>query len=441
MRKRTRRTRGAAAAGEIWSSPLLCEHEEANAPVNIAIIGSGISGLVVARMLYQQHLVTVFEARDRVGGHVNTVEVEDSTGERLAIDTGFIVYNEYNYPLFSQLIRDLGVPSQPSNMSFGVRCDRTGLEYGTTSARSLFAQPRNVLSPSFARMLRDILRFNRRAGTTLREGTPPPTLREFLREGRFSERLSTHYLEPMGSALWSIPRGQVLDMPAELVLRFFENHRMLTVDDQPEWRVIQGGSRQYVRPLIEPFRDRIRTGRSVTHVTRSDSGATVDGEAFDAVVFACHSDQALSILDDPSPQERVVLGSLPYQRNEVVLHTDTSSLPARRAAWASWNYRISLEPDAPATVTYNMNSLQSLESPDTFCVTLNDVDSIAPERILYRTRMRHPRFTAAGLEAQRRRGEISGQRHTYYCGAYWGFGFHEDGVRSAVDVARMFEAA
>lgn len=404
--------------------------------MRIAIIGSGVSGLVAAHLLHSDHDITVFEARSRIGGHVNTVDVADPTGRPLAIDTGFIVYNEHNYPLFSKLLAKLGVETQPTDMSFGVRCDRTGLEYGTNSAASLFAQRRNLLSPGFVGMLRDIVRFNRTAPSALSNGEGARPLRDFLALHRFSPRLSDHYLEPMGSALWSIPREHVLDMPTELFVRFFQNHRMLTIDDQPEWRVVRGGSKRYVDALIEPFRDRILTSSPVARVERSAGQVRVDGERYDAVVFACHSDQALQILADPSPDEREILGALPYQENEVVLHTDTSILPRKRAAWAAWNYRVTERPAAAATVTYNMNKLQTLDASETYCVTLNDSASIDPERILYRTKFSHPRFTLAGLAAQKRRGEINGERDTFYCGAYWGFGFHEDGVRSAVDIVR-----
>ncbi|MEM7417756.1 MAG: FAD-dependent oxidoreductase [Gemmatimonadota bacterium] len=409
--------------------------------MRIAIIGSGVSGLVAARLLHEQHEVTVFEARDRVGGHIHTIDVLDGSGRTHGVDIGFIVHNAHNYPLFTKLLDELGVESQVSDMSFGVRCDRTGVEYSTATVRSLFAQVSNAWSPAFIRMVRDILRFNRSAPEVLAAGRAGETLREYLERGGYGERLLRHYLEPMGSALWSIPRGSVLDMPVEFFVRFFANHQMLSEREEPEWRVIRGGSRRYMEALIAPFRDRIRTNSRVRSVRRSAETVAVDDKLFDSVVFACHSDQVIGMLADPTPKERAVLGSLPYQKNEVVLHTDTSLLPKSRTAWASWNYRISSAVDAAATVTYNMNRLQSIDSIDTFCVTLNDTDSISPDRILYKTVFRHPRFTLAGIEAQKRRNEISGRNRTHYCGAYWGFGFHEDGVRSGVDVARAFGVA
>jgi predicted NAD/FAD-binding protein len=408
--------------------------------MRIAIIGSGVSGLTAAHLLHAKHDVTVFEARDRVGGHVNTIEVEAPDGFRHAIDTGFIVYNESNYPLFTKLLDRLAVPTQASNMSFGVRCDVTDLEYSSASMGTLFAQRRNLMSPGFHRMLRDILRFNREAVPAIENGSASLSMGEYLDHAGLSPRLAQHYLLPMGSALWSIPQGKVLEMPAEFFVRFFQNHGMLTVNDQPEWRVITGGSARYVEALTAPFRSRIRTSTPVKRVARHHAHVTVDGELFDHVIFACHSDQALAMLADATRREREILGALPFQKNEVVLHTDTSVLPKARRAWASWNYHVRREESAPATVTYNMNKLQTLEATETYCVTLNNTESIDPDAILYRTHFSHPMYTLAGMQAQQRRGEISGEWHTHYCGAYWGFGFHEDGVRSAVEVAKRFGA-
>jgi len=404
----------------------------------IAIIGSGVAGLVAAHLLHRKHTVTVLEARPRVGGHVCTVDVPGPDGETRAIDIGFIVYNEHNYPLFTRLIDRLGVATQPSNMSFGVRCDRTGLEYGSENLRTLFAQPSNLVSPGFYAMLRGIVRFNREAGTAVRNGASRLSLGQYLRKADFSESVTEHYLLPMGSALWSIPRGRVLEMPAEFFVRFFENHGMLTVNDQPDWRVITGGSARYVDVLIEPFEDRIRTSSPVRRVERRHAHVVVDGENFDHVIFACHADQALRMLADPTPRERDVLECLPFQTNEVVLHTDTSVLPRSRRAWASWNYHVRGEAQAPAAVTYNMNRLQTLEAESTYCVTLNATETIDPDSILQRARFSHPVYDTASIAAQGRHEEISGVDRTHFCGAYWGFGFHEDGVRSAVKVAERF---
>jgi uncharacterized protein len=409
--------------------------------MRIAIVGTGVSGLVAAHMLHDRHEISVFEASDRIGGHVNTVEVEDEDGSTHRVDTGFIVYNERNYPLFTTLLSRLGVETQPSDMSFSVRCDRTGLEYNGSTIRRLFAQKRNLLSPGFHRMLLDIVRFNREAGPAARNGAARLTLGQYVRGAGYSARLADHYLLPMGSALWSVPRERVLEMPAAFFVRFFEHHGMLTVGDRPEWRVVSGGSDRYVKRLIAPFRTRIRTGSPVRQVLRGDGGVTVDGESFDHVVLACHADDALSVLGDPTPAERDILGALPYQENEVALHTDASALPRRRAAWGSWNYLVRGADDEPATVTYNMNVLQTLRTSRTFCVTLNSSESLDPARIVYRTTYRHPVYTKAGFSAQERHGEISGVERTHFCGAYWGFGFHEDGVRSGVRVAEALGGA
>lgn len=409
--------------------------------MRIAIIGSGVSGLVTARLLSPHHEVTVFEARGRAGGHVHTVDVTGADGRRHAIDIGFIVFNEVNYPLFSGLLDELGIESQPSDMSFGVRSDRTGLEYSSATLRSMFAQPSNLFRPDFYSMISGILRFHREAGPAIRNGAGSLSLGGYLEKAAYPPRLAEDFLKPMGSALWSIPQGKVMEMPAEFFVRFFENHGMLAVQDQPEWRVIQGGSARYVEALIAPLADRIRLDTPVHRVQRTLAGVLVDGEVFDEVVFACHSDQALRTLVDPSDAEREVLGALPFQRNDVVLHTDTSVLPRARRAWASWNYRIAADDDAPATATYNMNRLQTLDGPVTYCVTLNDTDSIDPEAILYSTTFRHPRFTREGVRAQQRHSEISGRNRTHYCGAWWGFGFHEDGVRSAYRVAERLGVA
>jgi len=404
----------------------------------IAIIGSGVSGLVAAHLLHRKHEVTVFEARERIGGHVCTVDVPDAEGGRQAVDIGFIVYNEHNYPLFTRLISQLGVATQPSDMSFGVRCDRSGLEYGSANFGALFARPKNAVSPRFYSMLNGILRFNREAGAAVRNGASRLSLGEYLDEARYSAAVAEHYLLPMGSALWSLPRGRVLEMPAEFFVRFFENHGMLTVNDQPQWRVITGGSATYVEALVAPFRDRIRVSTPVRSVTRRHAHVVVDGQNFDHVIFACHADQALRLLADATRFEREVLGALPFQRNEVVLHTDTSVLPRSRRAWASWNYHMRRDSDAPATVTYNMNRLQTLEAERTYCVTLNATETIDPDSVLHRTSFSHPVYDRGAMEAQKRHEEISGVERTHFCGAYWGFGFHEDGVRSGVRVAEHF---
>jgi predicted NAD/FAD-binding protein len=406
--------------------------------MRIAVIGTGVSGLVAAALLRERHDVVVFERSDRIGGHVHTVDVADRDGIPHAVDTGFIVFNEQNYPLFTKLLSRLGVPSQPSDMSFSVRCDRTGLEYNGSTFRQLFAQRRNLFRPAFHRMLLDILRFNRRATADARRGLGDETLATYLEKGGYGRHLADHYLVPMGSALWSMPPGNVLELPIGFFVGFFDQHGMLTVDDRPQWRVVQGGSRSYVDALIAPFRSAIRTSTPVRSVRRARDQVLVDGERFDHVVFGCHSDEALYALEDPTDAERRILGAMPYASNDVVLHTDTGVLPRRPAAWGAWNYQISADPSRSARVTYNMNLLQSLRSHQTFCVTLNRTADIDPRTILFRTTYRHPQYTVRGFSAQARYAEISGGGRTHYCGAYWGYGFHEDGVRSAVRVASAF---
>lgn len=407
--------------------------------MRIAVIGSGVSGLVAAYLLDEHHDVVVFEARDRIGGHTHTVDVRDVDGRPHAVDTGFIVFNETNYPLFCRLLERLGVTSQPSDMSFSVRCDESGFEYNGSTLRQLFVQPSNLLRPSYHRMLLDILRFNRTAERDSKAGLGDETLGDYLARYRFSERLARHYLVPMGAALWSTPPGEVLEMPVAFFVRFFSQHGMLTVDDRPEWRVVRGGSDRYKEALVASFRDRIRTSCPVRVVTRQNDHVLVDGERFDHVVLACHSDQALAILGDASGPEREILSAIRYRVNDVVLHTDTSVLPRRRGAWGAWNYRIPRGASVAPRVTYDMNVLQRIESRSTFCVSLNTSTScIDEDSILFRDRYAHPQYSLEGFAAQRRHDEISGRSHTHFCGAYWGNGFHEDGVRSAVRVAEAF---
>jgi predicted NAD/FAD-binding protein len=408
--------------------------------MRIAIVGSGVSGLVAARALHAEHDVTLFEAGERIGGHVHTWSLA-AGGRTWNVDSGFIVYNERNYPRFTRLLAELGVATQPSTMSFSVRHDAAGLEYNASTWRQLLARPRNALRPAFWRMLADALRFNREAPAALADRRAAATLGDVLEAGGYSAAFRDWHLLPMGSAIWSVPAARVLDMPAAFFIGFFANHGMLSVNDRPAWRVIRGGSARYVEALVAPFRHRIRVGHPVRRVMRFPEWVSVDGEAFDRVVFACHSDQALGLLADPTGAEDEILGALPYQSNDAVLHTDTSVLPRARATWGAWNYRVGADPAAPAVVTYNMNILQGLDAPETFCVTLNGTAAIDPARILGRVRYDHPVVTAAGVAARVRRAEISGANRTHYCGAYWGNGFHEDGVVSAEAVAREIAAA
>ncbi|TVR64263.1 MAG: FAD-dependent oxidoreductase [Candidatus Competibacteraceae bacterium] len=406
--------------------------------MNIAIIGTGISGLTAAWHLHREHRLTIFEANDYIGGHTNTVEAE-FWGKTYAVDTGFIVYNDWTYPNFIELLAQLGVASQPTLMSFSVRCERTGLEYNGQDLNTLFAQRFNLFRPSFHRMLRDILRFNREAPALL-EGDCEISLNDYLREQRYGREFIEQYIIPMAAAIWSAEPGLMGEMPARFFVQFFKNHGLLSVSQRPQWRVIQGGSRNYVGPLTAPFRDRIRLNCPVEWIRRQPHHVQVKTrhgpvERFDEVVIATHSDQALRLLADPAPREREILGAIPYQENEAVLHTDTRLLPRRKRAWAAWNYHLAAQPQTRVAVTYNMNILQNLDAPVTFCVTLNPSEAIDPARILYRTTYHHPVFTDAGVRAQARRNEISGINRTWYCGAYWSYGFHEDGVNSGLAVA------
>ena len=411
--------------------------------MRIAIIGTGIAGMTAAWLLHRNHELTVFEAAARIGGHINTVDVTTG-GKDYAIDTGFIVFNDRTYPNFIRLLRELQVETQQTAMSFSVRCDKTGLEYNGASLNTLFAQRRNLLRPSFYRMLRDILRFNREAPALLTADNHPLSLRDYLEQQRYSREFIDHYLIPMGAAIWSAQPDLMGQIPAHYFVQFFHNHGLLSIDQRPQWQVIQGGSRRYAQRLVAPFRDRIRLACPVAWVRRLPDGVLIkpqDGEPerFDALIIAVHSDQALRLLADLSEQERTILGAIPYQENEVVLHTDTRLLPRRRLAWAAWNYHIPRQPQAPVALTYNMNILQELNAPETFCVSLNHSAAIDPARILYRTVYHHPVYTPDAVAARQRWGEINGVNRTWYCGAYWGYGFHEDGLNSALAVERQWQ--
>ena len=410
--------------------------------MRIAVIGSGISGMVAAYGLSREHDVTVFESGGHVGGHTHTVDVEYQ-GRGYAVDTGFIVYNDWTYPNFVRLLDEIGAPWQPSQMSFSVRCEQSGLEYNGTSINSLFAQRRNIARPSFLRMVADILRFNSRAPELLRPGAPLLTLREYLAREGYSKYFVEHYIIPMGAAIWSSRPVDMLQFPARFFVEFFANHGFLSVNRRPTWRVVRGGSREYVRRLTAPFADRIRLNTPVASVQRRANGVVLrlkNGavENYDQVFIACHSDQALKLLSDPSQEERDILGAIPYQANEALLHTDDSLMPRRPLTWAAWNYHLPIEPHGRVTVTYNLNILQSLSAPAQFLLTLNRGADVDPRRVLGRYVYHHPVYTTAAVAAQARRGEISGARHTYYCGAYWGYGFHEDGVKSALDAVEEF---
>ena len=410
--------------------------------MKIAIIGGGISGLTVAHLLCGEHEVTLFEANDYPGGHTNTLDVAHE-GKSYAVDTGFIVFNERTYPNFIKLLDRLGVPSQPSVMSFSAVCQASGLQYSATNLDTLFAQRRNLLSLPFWWMLLEILRFNQSSAELYGSSDLNLTLGKYLQARGYSKLFTEKFLTPMGAAVWSADPARFLEFPAAAFVQFFTNHGMLNVFDQPTWRVVKGGSRQYVAPLIRPFRDRIRLSTPVEAVQRCANRVTVtprgsEPENFDHVVLACHSDQALAILADPSDVERELLGAIPYQRNDTVLHTDSRLLPSILKARASWNCRLPRRQQGSVVLTYWMNLLQSIKAPVDFCVTLNSPEAIAADKVIRRLTYHHPVYSTAAFEAQKRRDEISGVNRTSYCGAYWSWGFHEDGVKSALAVCRQF---
>lgn len=408
--------------------------------MKIAIIGSGISGLTSAYLLNRSHEITLFEASDWIGGHTHTVQVTVN-GQRHAVDTGFIVFNDWTYPHFIRLLGELGVRFKPTEMSFSVRDPDSGLEYNGNTLNSLFSQRSNLLSPGFWGMLRDILRFNREAQRDLAEQriAEHTTLGDYLRSNGYGKRFTEHYIVPMGAAIWSMSLDDMLNFPLQLFVRFFKNHGLLSVSNRPQWQVIEGGSSAYIAPLAASFSERIRLNCPVHRVERDEHGVTVHSKAgierYDKVIFACHSDQALQLLAKPSSAEQSILGALPYAENDVVLHTDNRLLPDRKLTWASWNFRLGAR-GQQAAVTYNMNILQGLQSDATLCVSLNQRAQIDPLKVLAQYTYAHPQYSLAAVAAQARWEELDGAQHTWYCGAYWANGFHEDGVVSALRVAR-----
>ncbi len=401
--------------------------------MKIAIVGAGVSGLVAAHLLHREHEITVFEAADWIGGHTHTVPVQAET-RSYEVDTGFIVMNDRNYPNFERLLSKLGVATQPSNMSFSVSDGE--FEYSSSSLNGLFANRRHVVSPRFLRMLADVRRFQREARELLAHDGDGPSLREYLERGRYSAPFVDKLIVPQAAAVWSSDPEQMWSFPARFLVQFFANHGMLSLRDRPQWRTVAGGSHRYVEALIRPFRDRIRVASPVTSIAREPDHILLtpqrgEAERYDRVMIATHSDQALRMLSNATDREHELLGSIPYQRNDVVLHSDRSLLPRRRAAWASWNYHLDAG-DGASKVTYHMNRLQSLSADRELCVTLNLSDRIDPDAILGRWNYEHPVYTRAGVAAQRRRREIDGTDRIHYCGAYWGWGFHEDGVLSAM---------
>lgn len=406
--------------------------------MKIAIVGTGISGLVAAHKLHPRHEIAVYEAGERIGGHTHTVPVEAADGTHW-IDTGFIVFNDRNYPEFEALLAELGVASQPSHMGFSVSDGRGRFEYSGTPW-GLFARPAHLVSPTFLGMLRDWRRFNREARALIGMNGTAPSLGHWLEQQGFSRHFVERLIVPQASAVWSADPAQMWSFPASFMAEFFDNHGMYSLRNRPRWRTVAGGSRSYVEAIVAPWRDRVRLRAAVRRIQRLEDGVRIEAdgcesEVFDQVVIATHSDQALALLGDPSEAEREILGAIPYQRNEAVLHTDASLMPRRRATWSSWNFHLSEEPAQGSTVTYWMNKLQGLGTKQNYFVTLNRGDAIDPAKAIKRISYDHPVYTKEGVAAQARHAEISGPEHrTHYCGAYWGWGFHEDGVKSALRV-------
>lgn len=401
-------------------------------------MGGGIAGLYTAHLLHPRHDIQVFESGNYPGGHTNTVDVTVD-GVSTAVDTGFIVHNDRNYPLFTALLDELGVAAQDGEMSFSMSCALSGLEYSGSSLNTLFAQRRNLLRPAFYRMLSEILRFNRLSDTLI-NAAPEQNLAGFLAAHQFGGPVVDDYLVPMAAAIWSSDPAQILDFPAAYFGRFFHNHGLLSVNDRPQWRTICGGSRNYVTPLITPFRDKVLLNAPVESIRRAPDHVLVKArnqgtQRFDQVVLACHSDEALAMLADATLAEREILGAIAFQDNDTILHTDITMLPRSRRAWAAWNYHRFQSDAREVCVTYNMSLLQKLSTPRPLLVSLNATDRIHPDSILRRISYRHPVYSMASVRARSRWHEISGHNQTHYCGAYWGYGFHEDGVRSGKAVA------
>ena len=409
--------------------------------MKVAVIGSGISGNVAAYHLNKHHKITVYEANDYIGGHTHTHDINHQ-GKHFSVDTGFIVFNHKTYPNFIALLKELGVEEQLSTMSFGVKCEKTGLEYMGSTINSLFAQRRNIFRPSFWRMILDILRFNREATQLLEQSSDEISLGDYLKREKYSQVFINYYLVPMAAAVWSADLKLMFEFPARYLVRFFHNHGLLSVNDRPDWYVVKGGSKTYAQALTRPFKDYIKLSTPVTRVERLDKGVRVisaEGEeTYDAVFFACHSDQALRMIQNPTDAEQQVLGAIKYQDNEVLLHTDDSVLPKRKSAWAAWNYHLLDGDQSRVPVTYNMNILQGLDCSDQFCVTLNNSDVIDKDKVLKRLNYHHPIYTRESVAAQARHAEINTDKF-YFCGAYWRYGFHEDGVVSALNAVKQFE--
>lgn len=411
--------------------------------MKIAIIGSGISGLTAAYLLNRKHDVTIFEANDYIGGHTHTHKV-NIDGKKYSVDTGFIVYNERTYPNFIKLLDLLNVERQLSTMGFSVKSISKDYEYAGESLNSLFAKRSNIFRFGFLRMLYEMYHFGKKADSSGIGLDASVTLGDYLKKEKYSGEFINYFIIPMGAAIWSTPANKVLNMPAYFFIKFFYNHGMLETINRPNWWVIKNGSSEYIKKIIRGFENKINLSTPVKTVARKNEGIEIqlakkeETLKFDSVIFATHSDQALEMLENPTDTEKDILSSIPYQKNEVLLHTDSSVLPMRKLSWASWNYQLDSDPALPVVLTYNMNILQSINCKETLCVTLNDHNSVDETKILKKITYHHPLFNGKSIEAQKRKSEISGVNNTHYCGAYWRNGFHEDGVVSALDVCKDF---
>ena len=411
--------------------------------MKIAIVGSGISGNSLAYTLSKEHDITLFEKNNRLGGHSHTHEII-SQGKKINVDTGFIVFNKKTYPLFTKLLDELNVHYEKSDMSFSVFSKDRNFEYNGTTLNTLFSQRKNIFNYKFIKMIYEIIKFNKVALTLLSAKTEI-SLETFLRQNNFSDYFCKNYILPMGSAIWSSNINSMLKFPAVFFVKFFNNHGMLNINDRPQWLTVTNGSKEYVEKLTASIKKNIRLNCPVKAVKRNKDSVEVkssDGtEIFDYIFFACHSDEALKLISDPSTQEKEVLSSIPYSKNEVTLHTDESIMPNNKLTWAAWNYNIDSTNDMPIALTYNMNILQNLKTQQTILVTLNDNGNINPEKVLKKINYDHPLFSLKSVEAQKNYGIISGVNRTGYAGAYWGNGFHEDGISSAYKAIKFFKEA
>jgi len=408
--------------------------------MKVAVIGSGISGNTLAYLLNKNHDVTLYEKDKRIGGHSHTHEIVINN-KKVNVDTGFIVFNKKTYPLFTSLLNNLGVKYENSNMSFSVFSKENNFEYNGTSLNSLFSQRRNLLSPKFLKMIFEILRFNKES---IKLKSKTILLKQYLKNNNYSNYFCKNYILPMGAAIWSSDIKTILNFPAHFFIDFFKNHGMLSVTNRPQWLTIKGGSQEYVKKLTSGFKDKIRLNSKIKNIVRYKSYVVIEDnkskEKFDYVFFACHSDEALETLKKPTADEVKILSALPYQKNDIILHTDSSIMPQKKLSWAAWNYNIDSPDDSPITLTYNMNILQNIKTKDSLLVTLNPKLPISKGKVIKKLQYTHPKFSKDSVSAQLKNKIISGKNRTFYSGAYWGKGFHEDGVKSAYEAVKLFEA-